>query len=109
MVLVTVFYVRLILGEEAFLKGKLGEPYREYLRSVPRLLPRLRSNLPRAAAHPRWLIALITEVNAIGIFVALTFFSWSYDNLLMIKVVVVSFGVSLMVRAFASRTDTPAA
>ena len=41
---------RLILGEEAFLTGQLGEPYREYLRAVPRLIPRWHSNLPQADA-----------------------------------------------------------
>jgi protein-S-isoprenylcysteine O-methyltransferase Ste14 len=106
MVLVTVFYLRLILGEEAFLKGKLGEPYQEYLRSVPRIFPRLRSSLPRSGARPHWIIALVTEVNAIGVFVAMAFFSWTYDNLLMIKVVLISFGISLVARAFAQNRET---
>ena len=42
MILATVFLLRLILGEEAFLAGELGEPYRKYLRAVPRLWPRAR-------------------------------------------------------------------
>ena len=41
-VLMTIFFLRLILGEEAFLAGQLGQPYEEYLHAVPRLLPRLR-------------------------------------------------------------------
>lgn len=100
-VLMAVHFLRLILGEEAFLAAQLGEPYREYLRAVPRLVPSLRPRLPRAAAQPRWLVAMLTEVTAIGVFVALAFFSWSYNNLLMIKAVVVSFGLSLVTRAFA--------
>jgi protein-S-isoprenylcysteine O-methyltransferase Ste14 len=108
MVLVTVFYLRLILGEEAFLAAKLGEPYRDYLRAVPRLMPRLRSSLPCANAQPHWLIALLTEVNPIGIFVALVFFSWTYNNLLMIKAVLISFGVSLVVRALMPRGESKA-
>ncbi len=108
MVLVTIFYLRLILGEEAFLAEKLGEPYREYLRTVRRLVPRLRPRLPRAAARPNWPIALLTEINPIGIFVALAFLSWTYNNLLMIKAVLISFGTSLIVRAFMPRNEIKA-
>ncbi|MGD0739967.1 MAG: isoprenylcysteine carboxylmethyltransferase family protein [Terracidiphilus sp.] len=98
MVLVTIFYVRLILGEEAFLAAMLGEPYKEYLSAVPRLMPRLRSSLPSSAEKPHWLIAILTEINPIGIFVALAFFSWSYDNLLMLETILVSFLLSMVVR-----------
>ena len=41
LVLMTVHFFRIIRGEETFLAAKLGEPYREYLRAVPRLIPRL--------------------------------------------------------------------
>lgn len=108
MVLVTVFYLRLILGEEAFLTAQLGNPYREYLQAVPRLIPRLRSRLPHSAAQPHWLIALLTEVNPIGVFVTLAFFSWTYNNLLMIKAVLISFGISLIVRALMPREKAKA-
>jgi protein-S-isoprenylcysteine O-methyltransferase Ste14 len=98
MVLETIFYVRLILGEEAFLAATLGAPYKAYLRAVPRLLPRLSSNLPASAAKPHWLIAVLTEINPIGVFVTLAFFSWSYDNLLMLKAVLATFVLSMVVR-----------
>ncbi len=65
-VLLTVFFVRLILGEEAFLTTQLGEPYVAYLRAVPRLVPRLRGSLPPAGNEPHWLTALFTEVMPIG-------------------------------------------
>lgn len=107
-VIVAVFYLRLILGEEAFLAAQLGEPYRAYLRAVPRLFPRLRSNLPRSGVRPRWLTGVITEVNAIGIFVTIAFLSWTYDNLLMIKAVIVTFGISLIVRALMPRGQNQA-
>jgi len=99
MVLLTVFFLRLILGEEAYLTGQLGEPYREYLAAVPRLFPRLRGSLPSAGSKPQWLTGLLTEVNPIGVFITLAFLSWSYDYELMIKGVIVSLGVSLVVRA----------
>jgi protein-S-isoprenylcysteine O-methyltransferase Ste14 len=99
MILVTVFYLRLILGEEAFLTAQQGEPYREYLRAVPGLIPRLHAKLPQSPVRPRWLIAVLSEINPIGIFVALAILSWRYDNLLMIKAILISFGLSLVVRA----------
>ncbi|MGA7342701.1 MAG: isoprenylcysteine carboxylmethyltransferase family protein [Terracidiphilus sp.] len=99
MTLATVFYLRLILGEEAFLAAQLGEPYREYLRAVPRLIPRLRGSLPEAGSRPHWMTAILTELNPIGVFVTLAVLSWWYDNLLMLKGILISFGVSLVVRA----------
>jgi len=108
MVLVTVFYLRLILGEEVFLSAKLGEAYRQYLRAVPRLVPRLRSSLPAAPVRPHWLVAVATELNAMGIFFTLAVLSWTYDNLLMIKAVLICFGISLMVRACMPRGETGA-
>ena len=41
-VFISLFLMRLILAEEAFLSAKTGEPYTLYLRAVPRLVPRLR-------------------------------------------------------------------
>jgi protein-S-isoprenylcysteine O-methyltransferase Ste14 len=103
MVLITIFYARLILGEEAFLSAKLGEPYREYLRAVPRIIPRLRANLPPAPTRPQWPVAFLTELNPLGVFFTLAVLSWRYDNLLMVKAIFVSFGLSLIARALAPR------
>jgi protein-S-isoprenylcysteine O-methyltransferase Ste14 len=99
MTLLTVFLLRLILGEESFLAAQLGEPYREYQRAVPRLLPRLRAGLPAAGHEPHWLTAFLTELNPIGVFITLAFLSWSYDNMLMLKGILISFGASLVARA----------
>ncbi len=99
MVLLGVFLLRLILAEEAFLTARIGEPYHAYLRAVPRLFPRLRTTLPPTGSKPRWLHAVLAELNPIGVFITLAVLSWSYDNLLMIKAILVSFGVSLVVRA----------
>jgi protein-S-isoprenylcysteine O-methyltransferase Ste14 len=109
MILTTIHFLRLILGEEAFLSAKLGEPYKEYLRAVPRLVPRLRSNLPAQAARPHWFIAMGTELNPIGIFFTMAVLSWRYDNLLMIKSVLIVFGVSLVVKALMPRREAEAA
>jgi len=105
MTLVTIFLLRLILGEEAFLAGKLGEPYLEYQHAVPRLVPRLRAALPAAGNKPHWMIALLSELNPIGVFITLSCLSWSYDHTLMLKGILISFGVSMVVRALMKDRD----
>jgi protein-S-isoprenylcysteine O-methyltransferase Ste14 len=99
MVLLTVFLLRLILSEEAFLSVQLGEPYKEYLRTTPRLIPRLRGGLPAAGNKPQWMTAVLAELNPIGVFITLAVLSWSYDHTLMLKGILISFGVSLVMRA----------
>jgi len=99
LVLISSFQLRLIFGEEAFLAGRLGEPYQDYRRRVPRLFPRLRANLPASHEHPRWGRALLTEANPIGVFLILAVLSWRYENTLMVKAFLICFGVSLVLRA----------
>lgn len=106
MPLLTLFLFRLILGEEAFLSEKLGDSYRAYLRSVPRLIPRLRGALPPAGHKPHWGIAALTELNPIGVFITLAVLSWRYDNELMLKGILISLGISLVVKALVPRAET---
>ena len=72
---------------------------------MPRFLPRLHAALAAAGRKPSWTIALLTEVNPIGVFITVAFLSWSYDNLLMIKAILVSFGVSLVPRACSCQAE----
>jgi protein-S-isoprenylcysteine O-methyltransferase Ste14 len=104
MPVLTIFLFRLIRGEEAFLSGQLGQPYQDYLRAVPRLIPRLRTAPPSTGRKPRWLQAVLSEIAPIGVFVALAFFSWSYNDRLMAKAIIVSFGLSLVTRALLPET-----
>jgi len=99
LVLVTLFQLRLILGEEAFLSAQLGTPYGAYMDAVPRLVPRLRTTLPDGNTKPHWLRAVLAELNPIGVFITVAVFSWSYNHWLMIQAILVSFGVSIVVRA----------
>jgi len=94
------FLFRLILGEEAFLTAQLGPPYLDYLRSTPRIFPRLRSNLPPGTRTPHWLSSTFAELASIGVFVTMAGLSWTYNHWLMIQGVIVSFGISLIGRAF---------
>jgi protein-S-isoprenylcysteine O-methyltransferase Ste14 len=103
LVLLAVFLLRLTLGEEAFLSAQLGEPYRAYLRVVPRFLPRLRSNLPRSAAQPQWLRAILAELTPVGILVSVVVLAYTYDARLSRRVILVGFGLSLIAKAVQPR------
>jgi protein-S-isoprenylcysteine O-methyltransferase Ste14 len=105
MTLLTVFFLRLILREEAFLIEQSGESYRRYMDTVPRLLPRLRSAPPAAGHKPHWITAILTELNPIGVFIAMAVLSWGYDHRLMIRAILVTFGASLVVRALMPRAQ----
>jgi protein-S-isoprenylcysteine O-methyltransferase Ste14 len=98
--LVTVFAIRLTLGEEEFLGGRLGEPYVAYLRAVPRFLPRLRGAPASSGSKPHWLRAVLTELTPIGVLAAIVVYSRSYELWLAGRILLVFFGASLIVRAF---------
>ena len=99
-VLLALFYFRLILGEEAFLVSQSGESYLTYKRQVPRLLPRLRRRIPSAAARPQWLASMLAEVFPVIFSVCLAALAWLYQPRVLIKCLLISFGLSLVARAF---------
>ena len=101
LILMTLFYLRLIFVEEHFLESQLGAIYGQYRRAVPRIVPRLRSQMPCGRGKPRWMLATSTELISIGTFFTLAALAWTYDNLLMIKAIIVSFGLSLVAQAIA--------
>jgi protein-S-isoprenylcysteine O-methyltransferase Ste14 len=114
-VALALFQLRLIFTEEPFLAAKLGEPYREYCRRVPRLLPSLRPRTASSDAHPQWLQAVLGESYMIG--VALSFAAFDvlyvagklYNPFILTQCVLVSFGVSLVLRAINPKRPTQAA
>jgi protein-S-isoprenylcysteine O-methyltransferase Ste14 len=77
------FQLRLIAGEESFLTTKLGESYVAYCAKVPRLVPALTPRVPASTIQPKWPIAFLGEI-----------YMWG---------VVISLGISLIVRAFLPR------
>ena len=105
LVLIGIFLLRLIFGEEAFLSAQLGEPYRAYLASAPRLIPRLRTTVAHGGGKPQWLRGVLAELLPIGVFLTLATLSWSYDNRLMGRAILIVFGVSLVVRAFLPKQN----
>lgn len=109
LVLLAVFLLRLILGEEAFLASRLGEPYRAYCKAVPRLVPSLRPRIAAGGRKPHWGDALLGEILPLGVLVSFAALSWQYDSELLIRAVLISFGISLVARALVSKPAAPAA
>src|SRR5579863_2202490 len=103
-VLITIFAVRLTLGEEAFLTTQLGQPYRAYLRAVPRFVPRLRGAPTPAGAKPQWFRSLLAELTPVGVLIAILIYARDYDLEFAGRIILVFFGTSLVVRALMPRT-----
>lgn len=102
-VLIWLFQVRLAQAEEPFLTARFGRPYRDYAARVPRFLPALTPRVPASGMHPRWLQSCLGEIYMIGAFVTFAVFGWSFNSLTLIKGIVISLGLSLVMRAFIPR------
>lgn len=100
LVLVSIFLMRLVLAEESFLAAQLGDAYANYARTVPRLFPRIRTLVSPSGRRPQWGRAVLAETNPLGILLILAGLSWRYDNALMLRAIVINFGISLVIRAF---------
>jgi protein-S-isoprenylcysteine O-methyltransferase Ste14 len=105
LVILAVFLLRLILAEEAFLSRQIGPSYDAYRRAVPRLIP---SVFPRAEAGgntPHWGRAIVNEITPLGVLVSFAALSWQYNAGLLTRAVLISFGLSLVVRALTMPRD----
>jgi protein-S-isoprenylcysteine O-methyltransferase Ste14 len=97
---VGLFQLRLIAAEESFLAAKLGEPYLTYSAKVPRLLFALAPRVPASALQPKWPTAFLGEVYMWGVVVTFAALGWRYNSILLIKGILISLGISLIVRGF---------
>ena len=102
-VAIVLFQVRLILGEEAFLAAKLGEPYLAYCARVPRLFPALRARVAASQTRAAWGAALLGESYMWGVAAAFIVVGYRYNAFLITQGVIVSLGLSLVARAFIPR------
>jgi protein-S-isoprenylcysteine O-methyltransferase Ste14 len=97
------FYFRLILGEEHYLAARLGEPYLEYRQCVPRILPSLRPRLPASGLRAQWMQGFLGEIFTFAFACCLAALAWQYDAHLLLRCVLVCFGLSLVARAVLPR------
>ena len=96
-----VLYLRLIGGEEAHLAQRLGEAYAEYRLRVPRLVPMLLPAVPSEDTRPHWLRAIVAEFFPVSFTLCFAVLAWRYNAYLLMRCVVVCFGLSLVVRALS--------
>jgi protein-S-isoprenylcysteine O-methyltransferase Ste14 len=108
LVLIAVFYFRLILSEEDFLAGKIGEPYLEFRKRVPRLMPGFRARIPPSIARPEWVTSLVAETLPVTYPVCLAVLAWRYEPELLIRCLLICFGLALVTRALLPRKIAPA-
>ncbi len=101
-VVIAVFQVRLVLGEEAFLTAKLGAAYTAYCALVPRLAPAMRGRVASSGMRPRWGQAVAAEIYMWGVAGSFAVAGWWYNAFLLMKCVLVSLGVSLVVRGLSA-------
>jgi hypothetical protein len=99
-VLIGLLQLRLMGAEEAFLSEKLGEPYRAYCAAVPRIVPALRPRVAESSAKPAWAVGFMSEIYMWGVALSFAALGWKYNSFLIIQGVLVSWGVSLVARAF---------
>jgi protein-S-isoprenylcysteine O-methyltransferase Ste14 len=100
---VVLFELALIAGEEPFLTEKLGQSYLEYRARVPKLIPALSPRIPPSDALPDWRAAFLGETFFWGFFLTWLIVGWRYNALLMAQGVLISLGLSLVVRAILPR------
>jgi protein-S-isoprenylcysteine O-methyltransferase Ste14 len=99
-VAVFLFQLRLIAGEESFLTAELGEPYLAYRAKVPSLFPAIAPRVPASTTQSNWPTAFLGEIYMWGVVLTFAVLGWRYNSILLIKGVLISLGISLIVRAF---------
>ena len=100
-----ILQVRLALAEEPFLTARFGQVYREYVDRVPRFLPSPKPQVAAAGQRAHWLQAVLGESYMVGVALTLAAFGWDFNALPLLKGILISLGVSLVVRAFLPRAQ----
>ncbi len=102
----TLFVLFLISAEERFLAAQLSEAYQQYCRRVPRLWPGTGAGDATSSARPQWLQALLAETYPITFTVCFAIFAWSYNARILIRCLLICYGLSLIMRAVTKRPVT---
>jgi protein-S-isoprenylcysteine O-methyltransferase Ste14 len=93
------FTLILVRAEERFLTARQGDRYRRYLRAVPRFLPFRKPAPAPESVVPRWGPALVAEIYPVGITLCFAVLAWRYNAQLLMRCVLICYGLSLVARA----------
>jgi len=105
LIVFTAYLLRLVLQEEKYLAAELGQPYADHRARVPRLLPAVRPKIAASRVGPKWGRAVVAEIFLWGVAISFAAVGWQYNAHLLIQCMLVSLGLSLIVRGFFMSGD----
>ncbi len=97
------FYYRLIAREESLLRETQGESYRQFLATVPRLMPSLSPRATTRGLAPRWGQAVIGEASMWIFVIVLMSFAVTLDQRVFLAMAASGAAASLFWRAVLRR------
>lgn len=100
---VAILELILISSEELYLTVQLGQPYLDYKSRVPRIFPAFSPQVTSNSTTPNWPAAMLGEIYYWGVFVTFAVFGWQYNAMPLLRGVLISLGLSLVVRAALPR------
>lgn len=103
---IVALHLLLIASEESYLAEQQGEVYLAYKKLVPRLLPSQRPHTQPTASSPRWAQAFLGEAYFWGVAISFAALGWQYNATLIFQAILVSFGVSLVLKALRANSPT---
>lgn len=99
MLAVTLLIVALVHAAESSLAAHHGEAYAQYLRAVPGFFPAISPRVTSGHARPRWVQAFLEEIHLWGVVVTYIVFANRYNVTILIQGVLISLGISIILRA----------
>ena len=107
LVTVTLLIVAWVMAEERKLTIERGDAYTAYLKKVPRFLPAITPRIPAGTARPDWLQGFVGEIHLWGMAITYLLFAHRYNVTILEQGVLISVGVTFLIRAIW-RPATPA-
>ena len=108
-VLLGLFYFRLILGEEASSPGRSAKRIWNTAGGCRGLYRACVPGFAKSPAQPQWLTSLVAEFLPVSYPLCLAVLAWRYDPLLLVRCLLICFGLSLVMRAFLPKKQAAAA